>query len=111
MATRTQEYKGYKIIVQYNFGVGDGYSIIKHVKGRDFLLNKKDFSFNNTDVAFNRACMYINRNFSDLNEVFQKEFIAFTKRLKENPQIAANTKIDLKYYLKAYRALQDKNLI
>lgn len=105
----SQLYKDYEVLV--TFGQGAGIVIRKVFKGKYFVLHRVNYSFIKPDDAVKRGCDYIDSFQDKLQEKFKTMFIEFCQKINKSPANYANTKIDIGYYLKAYKKLAETDQI
>lgn len=99
-----QEYKGYIVVIEW----GAGFKIMKLFKGWNFVLLSKNFHFTNQDEALQRACEFIDSHPDKLVEIFKPLFIDLCNKIHADPKnYLGKFDIDVKYYLKAYKKLND----
>lgn len=101
--SKAVDYKGYKIIIKW----GVGFEIMKEYRGKYFELSRQNFHFTDLDQPLQRACNYIDQYPGRLESKFKYEFILFCEELHNNPGDQAYTGVDISYYLKAYKKLNN----
>lgn len=101
---KSQDYKGYRIVLRD--GQECGFDILKEYRGKFFKLSYQNFYWSNPDQPLQRAAAYIDQYACRLEEKFKKYFIEFCQEVHDNPHGYGGTKIDVVYYLKAYKKIQ-----
>lgn len=104
---KSQDYKGYTIVLRD--GSNCGFDILKECRGKFFKLSWQNFWWNNPDQPLQRAATYIDQHAGRLEERFKAAFIEFCREVHANPHGYGGTKIDVVYYLKAYKKLSNGN--
>lgn len=100
------DYNYKNFIIRINYGEDSGFDILKHVRGKDFILVNKKFHFTKVDEPLQRACNMVDKHEVKLIEKFKEDFTAFCKDVSLRFNVYAITGVDFRYFMKCHDKLE-----